>query len=74
MTKNELKLLDILREFNEDIPADTEVDLLAGGYIDSFDIVNIVSAVEDVFGIEIEPEKIIPENFDTIEHMARLLE
>lgn len=74
MNENERKILEVLQEFNDDIPEDKTIDLLVCGYIDSFDIVNIVSEIETIFGIEIEPEKIIPDNFDTIEHMARILE
>lgn len=73
MTDTEKKILEILHMFNEEIPVDSKINLLTGGYIDSFDIVNIVSEIEEAFQLEIEPEDIIPENFDTIEHMADTL-
>lgn len=73
MRENEHKVLMLLKRYNEDIPEDITINLLNGGYIDSFDIVNIVSDLEDNFNIEISPEKIVPENFDTIEHISLLL-
>lgn len=73
MNDNEKRILEILHSFNEEIPNDIRMNLLAGGYIDSFDIVNIVADIEEIFHIEIDPEMIVPDNFDTVEHMARLL-
>jgi len=73
MNDIEKKILEILKSFNDDIPADTKTNLLAGGYIDSFDIVNIVSDIEGTFGIEILPEDIVPEKFENIGEMAKLV-
>ncbi|MBE6084915.1 MAG: acyl carrier protein [Selenomonas ruminantium] len=73
MSENEQKILELLRAYNEDIPADITVNLLHGGYIDSFDIVNIVADLEENFHIEIDPEDIVPENFDSVVHMGGLL-
>lgn len=64
----------ILRELNDEIPDDMQVDLLEEGLIDSFDIVNIVSALEDHFGIEISAEAIVPQNFDSVENISRLID
>lgn len=68
------EILGILRELNDKIPDDMQVDLLEDGLIDSFDIVNIVSALEEHFGIEISAEDIVPKNFDSIEHILRLID
>ena len=48
-------------------------ELLNGGYIDSFAIVNIVAALEEEFEIELEAEDIIPENFNTISAIANVV-
>ena len=73
MNDNEKRILEILHSFNDDIPNDVKTNLLAGGYIDSFDIVNIVSELEESFNIEIIPEKIVPENFENLSQMAKLV-
>ena len=68
-----MEILKVIRNFNDEIPSDASVNLLDGGYIDSFDIVNIVSELEEHFDIEILPEEIVPENFDSVEHIAKLV-
>lgn len=67
-------ILRLLRELNDEIPEDAQVDLLSKGIIDSFDIVNIVSTLEDYFGIEIPAEDIVPENFSNIANMSALVQ
>lgn len=74
MNDIEKKLLAILKSFNEDIPDDTKTNLLSCGYVDSFDIANIVAELEETFNVEIIPEKIVPENFVSVEHIASLIE
>jgi len=67
------KVTAVLQKINSDIKND-DSDLLAAGLLDSFDIVNLVSQLEDTFGIEIDPRYIVPENFRTISAIAVLME
>lgn len=67
------KLMKILREINKDIPDDSSVDLLKTRLLDSFDMVNLVSAIEENFEIELNPEDILPENFRTIGDIEKLV-
>ena len=73
MTENEKNILEILREIKEGIPDDINVNLLDNGFIDSFDIVNIVAKLEEVFNVEVDSGNIIPENFKTISTMAKMM-
>ena len=65
--------MDILQNINDEIPDDVHVNLLEKGIIDSFDRVNIVSALEKEFLIEVKAEDVVPENFCNIEVMGNLL-
>ena len=67
------KVTTILQTVNSDIKND-DTDLLAAGLLDSFDIVNLVSQLEETFGVEIDPADIVPENFRTISAIAGLME
>lgn len=73
MKNIEEQIITILKEINEEIPLDTSKDLLEAGIIDSFDMVNIIAGFEQVFKIVIDPEDILPTNFNSIDNMAKLL-
>ena len=57
------KLLDILWELHPDIDFPTEENLIYSGILDSFDIVTIVSEVDDRFDVQITAADLTPENF-----------
>ena len=67
------KVVNVLQVVNSDIKND-DTDLLASGLLDSFDIVNLVSQLEETFTVELEPTDIVPENFRTVAAIAALME
>jgi acyl carrier protein len=44
-------------------------DLLAGDLLDSMGITQTVVFLEERFGVEVEPEDLVPENFRSIDAM-----
>lgn len=68
------KIIEILCEVNNRIGQNLEADLLASGLLDSYEIVNLVVELEDAFDIEIDPELVIPENFQTVDSIVKLME
>lgn len=68
------KILQILKDINSDITADENKDLLLNGKLDSFDVANLVAALEDEFAVEIEAEDIVPEKFSSITAIHKLIE
>lgn len=68
------KLLEILRKVNKAIPDDPTVNLLANHLLDSFDMVNLVTDIEEEFLIELDPEDILPENFASLQKIQELVE
>lgn len=67
------KVVKVVREINNDIPEDFEIDLLVSGYLDSFTIANLVVELEETFSIEINGEDIVPENFRTIKRIVAMI-
>lgn len=69
------KILNLLKEKKSDvtISEDTSVDLLDSGIIDSFDIVDLIGSLEEIFGIEVDGDDIIPENFKSVDAIAKLV-
>ena len=47
---------------------------LENGIIDSTGILELVTFLEETFGITVEDEELIPENLDSIENVARFLD
>lgn len=65
----EEKIIEILNNINPDIMDYDGDNLYDAGIIDSMMVIDIVSDIEDEFGIEIDAELVIAENFankDTI--------
>ncbi len=52
--------------------SDTE-DFFATGFLDSFDIINLVDELEKTFNMKIKGEDIIEESFKSIETLAKLV-
>lgn len=47
---------------------------LEKGIIDSTGVVHLVSYVEEAFGITVNDEEILPENFDTLSRLAQFVQ
>jgi acyl carrier protein len=52
----------------------TETSLLDSGLIDSTGILELVSFLESEFGIRVEDEEIVPENFETVTRIAAFVD
>ena len=67
------KLLNILTEIRPDVEFENEKNLLDDGILDSFDIVSIISELNDAFEIHIRVNHLTPENFNSVEAMKALV-
>ena len=59
------ELLEILNDLNPDVDYETEERLIDGKVYDSFKIITLISMISDTFDIELGPEHLIPENFNS---------
>ena len=48
--------------------------LVSDGVLDSLDIMNLIMELENGFDIEIDPEDVLSENFESVEAIAALVE
>jgi acyl carrier protein len=48
--------------------------LLENGIIDSLGVLDLVSFMEETFAITVTDEELLPENFQTIERLAKFVE
>jgi acyl carrier protein len=70
----EEKILEILSEVRPDIDFEQEELLVSGGLLDSFDIVTIISELNDAFEINIRVNDLKPENFNSLTLIQALVE
>ncbi|PIH03639.1 acyl carrier protein [Clostridium combesii] len=73
--KNQIK--DILKEniFElEDVEISDELELISKGYLESFDIINIISILEIKFNINMPIEEIEMIDFNTVNNIYCLIE
>lgn len=68
------KVLAMLNELQPAFGFEDNVDFVEAGYLDSFDIVQLVSMLEVGFDVRISALEIVPENFNSLEAICRLVE
>ena len=61
------KILEILQDLRPELDFTESNDFIGDGYLDSFDMIALVSTLSKEFNIEILSEDIVPENFKNIE-------
>ena len=68
------ELISILEEIREDIDFADTTDLIDGCILDSFDILQIISALNEAYDISIPAAEIIPANFNSAEALLAMVE
>ena len=68
------ELMKILTETCPGIDFEHETALIDDGILESLDIVTIVSEVMDVFGVELNVDDLLPENFNSVQAIWELIE
>ena len=70
--KSREKILEILEEIRPDVDFKGETKLMDDGVLDSFDIVSIISELNDEFNIEIRINELIADNFNSLEAIQKM--
>ena len=50
----------------ESLPLKNDMPLLESGILDSLSVLKLVLFIEAQFGVAVDPEALIPENFETV--------
>ena len=68
-----IKVLNILSEIRPEFDFSTSSNFIEAGILDSFDIVTLVTMLDEEFRISIEGTQVIPDNFISVESICSLL-
>ena len=67
------KLINILTEIDDSIEWEKENGLIDDGLLDSFGVISLISELEDEFAINIEAADMVPENFNSVKAMYKMI-
>ncbi len=67
------ELLRIMSEIRPDLNFEVEEELIDDDLLDSFDIIAIVSDINEEFGIEINVNELLPEDFNSAKALYELI-
>lgn len=67
------RIIKILNEVRPEFDFGTETNFISQGMLDSFDLVTLVTELDESFGISIDGTDILPENFESAEAIEALL-
>ena len=68
------RLIELLQEIKEDIDYETETALIDDELLDSFDILQIISAIDEEFDVAIPAAMIVPQNFNSVEALWNMIQ
>ena len=67
------KLIELLQDIRDDIDFENATDLVDGNLLTSFDIIQIISAIDEEYDVSIPATAIIPANFNSAKAMFDLI-
>ncbi len=75
-TKTKIKqyITQIILLSDQDFPCDDDASFLDQGIIDSLGFMELVAFVEKECGIQIRPQDLVPENFDSVNKLNRYID
>lgn len=67
-------LIEILESIHPDVDYEKETGLIDKKILDSFDIITLISEINEEFDIAIPAEEIIPDNFNSAAKLYELIQ
>ena len=67
------KIVKILSELRPEFDFEENLNFIEEGMLDSFDVINLVTTLDNEFGISIDGMDVLPENFSSLSSIEALL-
>ncbi len=68
------ELLELLRDIRDDVDFENTTDLIDGKVLTSFDIIQIISTLDEEYDIAIPATEIVPKNFNSAQAIYALIQ
>lgn len=68
------ELIEVLKGVKPGVDFENEENLIGDELLDSFDIISIVSAIDNEFDVKISAKDVIPENFNSAKSLYALIQ
>ena len=68
------QIIDLLKEIEEDVDYETCTDLVDARVLDSFDILQVISALEEELDVSVPAKDVVPENFNSAAAILALVQ
>ena len=67
------EIIEVLNEVKSGVDYEKEKNLISDGIITSFDLVLLISLLNQKFDVEITAMDVVPENFESVETIEALI-
>ncbi len=67
------QIIEILEELRPEFDFSRDVNFIEEGMLDSFDVVSLVTTLDEQYSISIDGVDVLPENFSSISKIIELL-
>lgn len=67
------KIIAILTDIRSEFDFKQDINFIESGMLDSFDVISLVTSLDDEFGISINGTDILPENFSSLDSIVGLI-
>lgn len=68
------EIIEVLKEVKDGVDYEKEEHLITDGILTSFDIIMLVSLLNNKFNVNISVMDLVPENFESVETINKLIE
>ena len=67
-------ILDLLKMIKPTVDLENVDNIIDGGYLDSMEMMMLISSLMDSFGFELDVDLIMPENFNSVDAIVALVD
>lgn len=68
------ELIELLQDVRDDVDFENCTDLIDGKVLSSFDIIQIISVIDDEYDVAIPATEIIPANFNSAKALYEMIQ